>query len=367
MRRLNTEMWAGIVMLALAAAVALPVLVGIVDPSIARGGWVALFVAFLACLLVSLSESGPLRRRYLAYALAVVLAWVVVLALAEMGLVLILLVVTAAASVYVIGLRGGLVVVALNTAVVVVTVWPLGENAPNSVVTIGFYLMIQLASMLSSATLLRERRLRLQITAANLELKAASVLLSESTRTAERLRISRELHDLIGHQLTVLTLQLETARHVDDASARDHLDHADRVARELLRDVRSAVGHLRTETPDLERSLRQMTQGLPGLQVSISVDERVSLDEAGSTALVRAATEVVTNVIRHAAAKRLRIDIDQDEDRVIMVAQDDGYGARDVVLGHGLLGLRERVSDLGGDLDIDGRDGFRVTVRVPVP
>ncbi|MFK5689112.1 sensor histidine kinase [Ornithinimicrobium sp. LYQ92] len=367
MQRPGTEVWAGLVMLVLSGAVAVPVVTGIADPTVPRGWWVVTFAVFLGTLLLSLSETPRLRIRYAAYASSVVLAWVVVLTLPQMGLVLILLVLTAACSVYLLPLWGSLLVVGLNTVVVVAVVRPLGENAPESVVTVGFYLMIQLASMLSSATLLRERQMRLEITAANVELQAAGVLLSDATRTAERLRISRELHDQIGHQLTVLTLRLETARHVDEAAAREHLEHADRVARELLRDVRSTVGLLRTQAPDLESSLQEMTRGLPGLQVSVEVDPGVRLEEPLSTALVRAAQEAVTNTIRHAQAQQLRIEVGLRDAHVVLVAQDDGYGDRDLVLGNGLLGLRERLSTLGGEVTLDGRDGFRLTASVPVP
>ncbi|MGO1226527.1 MAG: sensor histidine kinase [Brachybacterium sp.] len=143
----------------------------------------------------------------------------------------------------------------------------------------GFYLMIQLATVFSTLTLLREKRMRTELAQAHVDLKAAGILLAESTRTAERLRISRELHDLIGHQLTVLTLNLEAARHVGPDRAREHVARADAVARGLLRDVRSTVGELRTQPVDLQEALRSMVEGIPGLQVDIAVDPDLNLGE----------------------------------------------------------------------------------------
>lgn len=241
------------------------------------------------------------------------------------------------------------------------------RDATESGILVGFYLLIQLATLLSSATLLREQRTRRKLAGAHVELKAASILLSESARTAERLRISRELHDLIGHQLTVLTLELETARHLDGDEARAHVERADRVARELLRDVRTTVGRLRTEAPDLERTLREMTDGLPGLSVSIEVSPAVRVGERESAAVVRAAQEIVTNTLRHADARQLWIEVVADDDDLILRARDDGRGARHIVSGNGLRGLRERFEELGGEVALDGREGFQVVARVPHP
>ncbi|MGA3489416.1 sensor histidine kinase [Micromonosporaceae bacterium DT55] len=365
MRRLGTEEWSGLAMLVVSVAVAAPVLFGVAAPTMPRGGWIALCTLFLVALLGAITAQTSAPARYGGFAVATVSAWALVLTAPGMGLLLILLVMTAATSVYVLPLRAGFVVVALNTGVIVAVTVQVAADVTESVILAGFYLFIQLATLLSSATLIREQRMRRELAEAHVELQAASVLLSESARTAERLRISRELHDLIGHQLTVLTLELETARHVEGAGSREHLDRADRVARELLRDVRATVGQLRTEAPDLERALRAMADAAPGLAVSVEVAPRVRLDEQQSATLVRAAQEVVTNTLRHADARELWIEVTAEADSVVFRSRDDGCGARDVVLGNGLLGLRERFAELGGDITVDGRDGFRITAWVP--
>ncbi|MGP9743872.1 sensor histidine kinase [Brachybacterium sp. AOP29-B2-41] len=206
--------------------------------------------------------------------------------------------------------------------------------------------------------------MRTELTQAHVDLKAAGILLAESTRTAERLRISRELHDLIGHQLTVLTLNLEAARHVGPDRAREHVARADAIARGLLRDVRSTVGELRTQPVDLQEALRSMVEGIPGLQVDIAVDPDLNLGEEQQVAFIRLAQEAVTNTIRHSEASRLQIDLAQDGSQVSLVARDDGIGARAPELGNGLCGLRERFESLGGELTVDGTAGFAVTGRV---
>lgn len=352
-------------MLVVSFAVASPALFGAVELLIPRYWWITIFVLFLATLLAATAGQRSRLLRFGGYAIAVISAWVIVLTAPGMGLLLVLLVVTAATSVYVVPLWAGLSVVVLNTIIVVVAT---ASNAPQpgeTVIFTGFYLLIQLASLLSSATLLREQRMRRELAEANVDLQAAGILLSESARTAERLRISRELHDLIGHQLTVLTLELETARHLEGGDSHDHLERADRVARELLRDVRATVGQLRTQAPDLEKALSALAAAAPGLDVKVEVSPRVRLDEEESAVFVRAAQEIVTNTLRHADAHQLWFEVTADSHGTALNARDDGRGASDVTFGNGLEGLRERFVALGGEMTVSGSDGFRVTARVP--
>ncbi len=351
-------------MLAVTVCVASPALFGVAETSIPRPAWAGVFVLFGAGLLCGAVAAS--RLRFAGYAIGVAAAWALVVT-AEMGLVLILLIVTAAFSVYVVPLWCGLLVVALNTGAVAIT-YVHQDQAPFELgMTVGFYLLIQLATLFSTTTLVGEQRLRAQLAAAHVELQAASVLLSESARTAERLRISRELHDLIGHQLTALTLQLETARHVDGTTARQHIDNADTVARELLRDVRTTVDRLRTPAPDLEEALNRIGDGIPGLIVTVDVADGVRVSEHVSMALVRATQEVVTNTVRHADAKEIWVEIASDDRFTTFHARDDGLGAADPTPGNGLRGLTERFEELGGTLEVDGSCGFRVTARVPHP
>ncbi|ASO22623.1 signal transduction histidine kinase [Actinoalloteichus hoggarensis] len=364
MRRLSLDQWSGLVMLAVSIWVGGTVLTGTTRVTIPSGWWLALFVVFLATLLISTDER-PCKVRHTMFAVSVVSSWALVLTASDVGLLPILLVITAAVSVYAVPPPMGLTVIGLNTVVLVVLLM-LAEASPTELMTIvGFYIAIQLATMLSSLTLVREQQMRRDLTTAHIDLRAASALLSESARTAERLRISRELHDLIGHQLTVLTLELEAARHREGERAREHVDRADRVARDLLADVRATVGELRVEPSDLTDLLRQVGRDLPGLEVSIDVDPAVRLDEAQTAALVRSVQEIVTNTIRHAEARELWIEVSADATGAVLTAVDDGKGHSGPMEGNGLRGLGERFAAFGGDVAFDGSDGFKVTARMP--
>lgn len=365
MRRWTSDEWSALFMLVGAIAVGSPLLLGMVPPDIPRAAWTTIFALFLGVLLVAVAVERT-ALRYTAFTLSVLLCWLVVLTATSMDMLWILLVLVAAVSAYLVPMPAGLLVIAGNTGVIIWIRIARGDALSESIVVIGFYLLIQLATWLSSRAFIREQRTRRELAAAHVDLRAASALLSESARTAERLRISRELHDLIGHQLTVLTLELEAARHRDGAQGRNHVDRADQVARDLLRDVRETVGELRAASSHLPEALRQVVSDLPGLQTTLEIDDDLRLDEERTAAFVRAAQEIATNTIRHAEARRLHIEVRTDGVGTVLTAVDDGYGSPNPALGHGLSGLTERFEGLGGAVTIEGSPGFRVTARVPI-
>ncbi|WP_199233181.1 histidine kinase [Rhodococcus sp. SMB37] len=365
MHRWTPEGLSGVAMLVVSVVVGGPVLFGAARTEIPRAVWIVLFGVLLVALFAAAVTTRPSTIGKASWAVAVVAAWAVVLTAPEMGLLPILLVVVAAVSVYVVPVRIGLIVVALNTLVIGLATAQQTGDAGATMLTGGFYLLIQLATVFSSVSLLREQRMRRELTEAHVELQAATVLLSESARTAERLRISRDLHDLIGHQLTVLALELETARHRDGERAREHVERANRVARELLADVRSTVGELRVEPLNLAAALEQVVRDLPGLDVQIDVAPDVDVGEEHAAAFVRAVQEIVTNVLRHADARVLRIEISSEGGGAVLSAVDDGAGTRKLRVGNGLRGMAERFEALGGHATFDGNRGFRVRAWVP--
>lgn len=366
MRRIGPEEWSGLAMLVVCAGVGIPVVLGAVDPDLPAGMWVAAYAAsFIAIVAAGVLGERPSAQRAV-YAVAVVLSWLVVATVPGGGLLPVLLVVVAAVGTEVVRLPANLAVVALNTAVIGFTAARGGDSTTGVLIGTAFYALVQIASVFSVAAIRREQRLRLELTEAHVEQQATTVLLQDAARTAERLRISRELHDLIGHQLTVLTLELEAARHRPADAAREHVERAGRVARDLLGDVRATVGELRTAPgTDLREALRSVGRDVPGLDVAVEVGDGVQVDEEQTAALVRAMQEIVTNTLRHAGARELWVEVARDGDAITLTAADDGRGAVAPVAGHGLRGLSERFAALGGDVDYDGRDGFRVLARVP--
>ncbi|WP_454043480.1 sensor histidine kinase [Cellulosimicrobium sp. Marseille-Q8652] len=366
MRRIDPEVWAGIAMLVVVLGIG--ALVPIAAPGavlVPVGTWLAVFAVFVVVTgwLVLRAGFGTVRA-YLLLVTQVVLVGALVLSAPGAGWLPILLVAVAAVSVYVVPVRVTTVVVVVNVVVVTVAVGMRGSFT-DAVLSGIIYLLIQVASVGSTFALQRERQMREQLAAAHVELRAAAVLRDVSTRSDERLRIARELHDVLGHQLTVLALELETASHQEGERAHEHVLRAKTVARELLGDVRATVGELRRRAPSLQDAIESLVERVLAPRVRVLVADDVVVDEEQTVVLVRAAQEIVTNTIRHAEATALTIEVVADDDgRVRLVAQDDGRGARRVEPGNGLRGITERVEALGGTVRVDGASGFRVEVTL---
>ncbi len=212
----------------------------------------------------------------------------------------------------------------------------------------------------------RERQRQL-----NSELRATRALLAESSRIAERMRISRELHDLVGHHLTALTLNLEVASHLAQAPAAEHIRKAQGTAKQLLTDVREVVSELRQDAElDLTRALNSLIEGVPSLRVHLSMPPRFAVeDPQRAQVLLRWVQEVLTNTVRHAGARNLWLRIERGEDGGLnLEARDDGRGTAQLKPGNGLTGMRERLAEVGGRLDIPAAQvqGFLLRAWLPL-
>jgi signal transduction histidine kinase len=202
----------------------------------------------------------------------------------------------------------------------------------------------------------------------NLQLLATRQLLADHARAAERLRIARNLHDGLGHHLTALSLNLEAAAHLGDAATREHIDRAQRVTRALLDETRSSVAEARDAALDPIAAIRAMLAPIDSPRVHLDAPAALPLaDAACAEAVTRLVQEIVTNVLRHAAARNLWISVSASAGGVEVRGRDDGRGSAAWHDGHGLRGMRERLTALGGSLDVASRpgDGFSVAARLP--
>jgi signal transduction histidine kinase len=204
----------------------------------------------------------------------------------------------------------------------------------------------------------------------NRELRAAQAIIANTVRDAERLRISRELHDAWGHELTALGLQLEIASNVTEPGrANDHVIQAKGLARALLSKVRDVVATLREgERYDLKDALEALAQSVPRPAIHLDISPSVRVSPAQAHALIRCAQEAVTNAVRHAQASNLWLQVSSDGEGVRLVARNDG-NARPAASspGSGLLGMRERVESLGGKLAVRKGADFGFTVDAWLP
>jgi len=212
--------------------------------------------------------------------------------------------------------------------------------------------------------------------------KERELLLAEqahSAALAERARIAREIHDVLAHTLTALSVQLETVDALLDRNrpeqAQQTVHRAQTLMREGLAEARRAISALRTDAPPLPELLRMLADaysadtGAPST-VEVSGTERKLAAEAGLT-FFRAAQEAVTNVRKHAPGAALAMCLRFDPDDVRLTVTNTGGGppepsAFDRVGGYGLTGLRERAELAGGRFTADPiDDGWRVDVMIP--
>jgi signal transduction histidine kinase len=282
----------------------------------------------------------------------------------------ILLVLVASVAVHVLSLRASIYLLIFQTYAYVVGVAS-DMGALNGTATSFAYASFEIFALYTSYIASSESRAREELARTNAEQLATRKLLADSSRTAERVRISRELHDVMGHHLTALSLGLEAARHAPEREVQTHVATARDLTKRLLHEVRQVVGRLREEPAiDLAGALTLLAEGIGTPKVHLSMPDGLRLDDPERAhALVRCAQEILTNSMKHAGARNVWLEVVQGPEGVELKARDDGRGARTVRTGNGLDGMRERLEALGGRLAVDAAPGrgFQVTAWLPLP
>jgi signal transduction histidine kinase len=217
----------------------------------------------------------------------------------------------------------------------------------------------------------REAAARRALEKTNAELEATRESLARASRDAERLRIAREMHDLLGHDMIALHLELETARHLTDGRGQEAVGRAQQIGKTLLADLRDAVSSLRVDaTPvDVASSVRALVEKVQEPRVHLSAPTTLDVpDSERANTLIRCVQEIMTNAIKHAEAKNLWITLERRNGCIELAARDDGRGAPALTPGNGLEGMRERMTTLGGELAFETHDGegFRVKAVLPI-
>lgn len=254
-----------------------------------------------------------------------------------------------------------------------------------------FFVMISIGSamffvMLFTFIAVREGETRQEVSILASDLREANRRLAEYAAQAEELattrernRLAREIHDNLGHYLTVVNVQIEAARTImaqDPERAEDALTKAQRLTQEGLQSVRQSVSTLR-ESPLDDRLLSEAIALLlkeiktAGVDVSLTVTgEERPLPPKYSLTLYRAVQEGLTNIRKYAKATAVFISLEYATPHQILLSiNDNGIGSADPTGGFGLLGLRERVQLLDGSLDISTQpdEGFTISISLPLP
>jgi len=205
-----------------------------------------------------------------------------------------------------------------------------------------------------------------QQAAATARLRLAHDEIEHLAKVAERERIARDLHDLLGHTLSVIILKSELASKLADRDidrARTEIRDVERISRDALAQVRNAVGGFRSR--GLQAEIDSARETLTAANVTLDVAlEPLAMTATHEAVFALAIREGVTNVIRHAKAKHCTIRLRAADNEHVLTIADDGHGGA-ASFGNGLIGMRERVQSLGGRLQRDGDRGTTLTIAIP--
>ena len=328
----------------------------------------ALHIGFLAMFATVITRDDlalSLRRALL---LAQVALLFVLMALARASALPILGILCAIQVVHLWPPRAALaLMVALNVGLFLVYrfVWDLESPLISTIMHASF----QGFAALTAWFAISAERARDALATTNADLLATRSLLAESARDGERLRLSRELHDVAGHKLTALKLNLSALARDPRLQGVDQVALCARLADELLADIRGVVAQMRQhDGMDLGAAIKVLAGPFPRprLHLDIADDARVG-SLAQAEAVLRAVQEGLTNAVRHSQAHNLWVVLRRDGDALRLDIRDDGRGAGEVRAGNGLSGMRERLESIGGGLDVRRTDTGGVHLQAWLP
>ncbi len=202
----------------------------------------------------------------------------------------------------------------------------------------------------------------------NRRLRKANEEIEHLAKLAERERIARDLHDVLGHTLSVITLKSELAGKLlarDPERAGKEIHEVEEISRQALSEVRDAIRGYRAKGLAAELAQAKSTLETAGLAVQCDAATTMKIPAMQESVLSLAVREAVTNVVRHSKARTCRMRLDQQDGSCRLEIADDGLGFS-TVEGNGLRGMRERVEMLGGTLERMNKSGTMLVITLPL-
>jgi two-component system sensor histidine kinase DesK len=202
---------------------------------------------------------------------------------------------------------------------------------------------------------------------ADVKLRAAQAENVELAAVAERERIARDLHDVLGHTLSVIVLKAELAKRLmgrDDVRAAAEIADVERTARTALAEVREAIGGYRAKGLSAEVEQARLTLDAAGVEL-LCESRPPSLNAREETVLSLAVREAVTNIVRHAGASKCTMRFGTTPDGFAALEVEDNGSGRVAREGQGLRGMRQRVQELGGRFRIEFEHGTKLVIELP--
>ncbi len=353
----------------------LVVSLSVVDPAALTRGepreWagVACLLAFIGVFLSCTAATGIPGRSVIARVLLQAVLVVLAEACLTGGQTAVLLIIVAVQMAVVLPVRAAIAcLVVVNAAIA--GIWLLhGSPVLNTVLSLTSIVGFEVFAALTGHYAVSREQAREHLARVNAELMATRLLLEESARAGERLKLSRELHDVAGHSLTALKLNLGRLARDPALAGREELTTSAALADELLAQIRQVVGALRAHDGlDLRAAFEALARPMPGVRIDIDIDDGLRVDDIDQAeTLLRSAQEAITNALRHGRAQRIGLRLHSDGDATVLVVDNDGLAPTSIAPGNGLTGMRERIEALGGTLDLAPTPprGLRLRVRLP--
>ncbi len=341
---------------------------GVVPASMLGALTVSLHIAYLLCFVVcTVIERNELRQKLLAIVLVVIA--LAICAVTRFSSAPVLLIV-ASAVLAVLFSPSRLAILFVISNVCLFFIYRDFWQADRPVMSVLIYSSFQMFAMLMAWYSHQAEKRRDELMLLNADLIATRSLLSETVRDSERLRLSRELHDVAGHKLTALKLNLTALSRNPELTKHHGIEACTTLADELLADIRGVVQQMRLhDGMDLQIAIEKMAAPFPRPNVLLAIDEsahQVPMQQA--EVLLRTVQEALTNCARHSQAQQLWVVLQRDGTQWLLRIRDDGRMANNWQKGNGLQGMSERLESLGGGLRCEqsSTGGMQIEAWLPV-
>lgn len=230
------------------------------------------------------------------------------------------------------------------------------------------YGTFHLFALLMSSAYRNESIAHQALAAKNLELITTQQLLSEYSKQEERLRISRDIHDTLGHNLTALSIKLQLASRLSSDQAKSEIDDCYNLVKTILSDIRGAVSEWRSyEHPNVKSAVLLLLEGAPNIssELTFNLDQEIPVKMAHN--VLMCIQEAITNTLKHSGARSIYLDISNNNDQLCIHYSDNGTVVSNFKSGNGLNGMRERVEEFQGTIDFTIKDrGLHIQICLPI-
>ncbi len=208
-----------------------------------------------------------------------------------------------------------------------------------------------------------------QMAKKNRQIKASQEEIKKMAASAERERIARDLHDLIGHTFSAINVKSQLAAKLaesDPLRARNEINEIEHISRTSLAQVREAVSGYRQRDLATELAHARVLLGSLDIHVieNITAVDTLGLSQHQDIALAYIVRELSTNIMRHAEASQCHIRLQRQGQQVMLCFEDDGQANAGIIEGAGLQGIRERIQAIGGQLTYETSQGFKATITL---